>query len=112
MMRNEGYLSDGNGIILDDFNQTQRPEGQGTPFSQRSLVANNVIFDNGGHGIHIFQSEHVDVINNTLYQNSKDLALSGAFAKVPGLPLAVQLLPLSPQLATFSQESDLLVSEV
>lgn len=71
-------LSDGNGIILDDFNQTQRPAGQRTPFTGRTLVANNLLYDNGGHGIHLFHSEHIDVFHNTLYQNSKDLSLSRA----------------------------------
>ena len=57
--------SDGNGIILDNNDQG------GTAASQlpKALVANNVIFDNGGRCIHVRNSSNADVINNTCYHN-------------------------------------------
>ncbi|MEV0848113.1 right-handed parallel beta-helix repeat-containing protein [Streptomyces sp. NPDC049954] len=60
--------SDGNGIIID-FN---RHEGiPGDPYTGRTLVANNLSYDNGGSGIHSFNSQHVDIVNNTAYYNSR-----------------------------------------
>ena len=40
-------------------------------YSGRTLVANNVVFNNGVAGIHVFSSDHVDVVNNTAYMNSQ-----------------------------------------
>ncbi|MDA3866397.1 MAG: right-handed parallel beta-helix repeat-containing protein, partial [Salinivirgaceae bacterium] len=58
-------LSDGNGIILDANHGTQ-----GMPiYVGRTLVQNNVSYNNGGGGIHAFQAWHVDIINNTAYNN-------------------------------------------
>lgn len=57
--------SDGNGIILDNNDLG------GTADSQlpKALVANNVIYDNGGRCIHVRNSSNADVINNTCYHN-------------------------------------------
>ncbi|MDA3865221.1 MAG: right-handed parallel beta-helix repeat-containing protein, partial [Salinivirgaceae bacterium] len=52
-------LSDGNGIILD----------VNTGFTGRTLVENNVSYNNGGGGVHAYKSDHVDIINNTAYNN-------------------------------------------
>ncbi len=94
-----GKLSDGNGILLDvtdlkksgatnpnsdavvktnndqpkDTTKTEvkkpeikpsRPEWKG-----RALIANNFSAYNGGSGIHVFRTKHVDIINNTTYWN-------------------------------------------
>lgn len=94
-----GKLSDGNGILLDvtdlkkggatnpnsdavvksNTNQPKdtakiqvnkpetkplRPEWKG-----RALIANNLSAFNGGSGIHVFRTKHVDIINNTTYWN-------------------------------------------
>lgn len=61
-------LSDGNGIILDDTKNTQI---KGTPYKGRSLIANNIVFDNGGAGIQTYSSENVDIVHNTAYHNTK-----------------------------------------
>jgi serralysin len=54
---------DGNGIILDIGNNTPPV-----------LVANNLVYMNGGRGIHVNQiTNKVYVINNTLYKNTLDL---------------------------------------
>ena len=50
---------------------TQDRGGKLEPFRGRTLIENNLIYDNGGRGIHIFRSEKVDVVNNTCYMNQK-----------------------------------------
>jgi hypothetical protein len=61
------YLSDGNGIIIDDNRNTQ-VEG-GIPYTGKTLVENNVSYNNGGSGIHAYSCNNVDIINNTAYNN-------------------------------------------
>ncbi len=59
-------LSDGNGIILDVNT------GNGTttfPYVGRYLVENNVSYNNGGGGVHAYRASHVDIVNNTAYNN-------------------------------------------
>lgn len=63
-------LSDGNGIILDVN------IGNGTttfPYVGRYLVENNVSYNNGGGGIHAYKCAHVDIINNTAYNNGTNM---------------------------------------
>lgn len=63
-------LSDGNGIIIDSNNNESYNEEsyEGIlPYAGRTLVANNLSYNNGGSGIHVFDSNHVDMINNTVY---------------------------------------------
>jgi parallel beta-helix repeat protein len=75
-------IYDGNGIIVDDANHTQPAVGgadvQGVPYAGRTYIANNVVHGNGGHGIHVFASSHVDVVNNTAYD---DLQSDSPFLK-------------------------------
>src|SRR5438045_275677 len=78
------HLVDGNGIIVDDSKHTQRALGtrdvQGVPYTGRTYIANNVVHDNGGRGIHLYRSEHVDVVNNTSWNDmlsSSEYILSG-----------------------------------
>lgn len=61
-------VSDGNGIIIDVNQDSKLPEEQ--RFSGRTLIQNNLSFNNGGSGIHAFKSKRVDIINNTVYMNS------------------------------------------
>ena len=63
------YISDGNGIIVDT-NKTHNYTG-------RTLVANNIVWYNGGSGIQAFNSQHVDIVNNTGYKNSQTKRLQG-----------------------------------
>lgn len=58
--RTKGY-SDGNGIILDV------DDG----YKGKKLVVNNIVYNNGGGGIHAYRSNNVHVINNTIYHNSR-----------------------------------------
>jgi parallel beta-helix repeat protein len=57
--------TDGNGIIIDLFDNIG-----GTPYLKKTLVENNVCFDNGGKGIQVYKSSKVAVINNTTYHNN------------------------------------------
>lgn len=63
-------IYDGNGIIVDDFRSKQNGSKLG-PYNARTLIANNVCWYNGGTGIHTFQSDHIDIVNNTAYCNSR-----------------------------------------
>ncbi|MBC8011095.1 MAG: right-handed parallel beta-helix repeat-containing protein, partial [Burkholderiales bacterium] len=56
-------FSDGNGIIIDSH--------KGFAYSGRSLVQNNLVYDNGGSGIHALKSDRVDIVNNTAFRNSR-----------------------------------------
>lgn len=56
-------ITDGNGIIID--------EGTETNYDGKTLVANNVIFDNGAKGVLVFKAGNVDVIHNTLFNNGR-----------------------------------------
>jgi len=57
--------SDGNGIIIDT---TYVPKS-GQAYLGRTLIQNNLSFNNGGSGIHAFRSHRVDIVNNTAYYN-------------------------------------------
>ena len=74
--------TDGNGIIIDDFRNTQLPDvgqyGQlksrksATNYVFNTLVENNLSYGNGGKGIHIFLSDNVTVRNNAAHWNNRD----------------------------------------
>jgi serralysin len=59
--------TDGNGIIIDDWRHSQNP---GVSYAKKGLVENNLCFNNGGHGIHIFFSDRITVRNNTAWHNN------------------------------------------
>lgn len=59
-------ITDGNGIIIDDNRHTQ---DRVAAYNGRTYVANNLTFANGGRGVHVFSSRHVDVANNTAYDD-------------------------------------------
>ncbi|MCX7843134.1 MAG: DUF1565 domain-containing protein [Clostridia bacterium] len=73
---NIGIITDGNGIILDDFRWTQNT---GTPYTKGALVENNVVYRNGGRGIHVFESDNVTVRNNTIWHNLYKLGAGSNF---------------------------------
>ncbi len=63
------YDTDGNGIIMDTFNNA----GAGNilyPF--QSLVSFNSVYNNGAKGIQIFRTSNVTAANNTAYNNNLD----------------------------------------
>ena len=67
-------ISDGNGIIIDDNLNTQNGSNQGA-YTGKTLVQNNVIYQNGGSGIHSYSSQNVTILNNTAYKNSQSVEL-------------------------------------
>jgi hypothetical protein len=67
-------INDGNGIIIDDFRNKQNGSKLGN-YNSRTIIENNVCWYNGGTGIHTFQSDHVDIINNTAFCNSQGSGL-------------------------------------
>jgi parallel beta-helix repeat protein len=69
-----GSITDGNGIIIDDSRNTQNNSNAGV-YNAKTYIANNLVFDNGGKGIHCFESDNVLVINNTSYQNCRSASI-------------------------------------
>lgn len=72
--QNHQAITDGNGIIVDD--------NQKSGFSGRTLVANNLSYDNGGRGIIVYRSNRVDVIFNTTYHNARTPGLIGTPSEI------------------------------
>lgn len=66
-----GRPTDGNGLIVDDFKCTQDNSMQ--PYPYKTLVENNLCYNNGGAGISIFNSDKVTARNNTCYLNGRIL---------------------------------------
>lgn len=63
-------ITDGNGIIIDDSKNTQNGSQIGA-YTGRTLIAYNIVVNNGGGGIVVYSSEHVDIVNNTAYLNDQ-----------------------------------------
>jgi hypothetical protein len=61
--------TDGNGIILDLSNRTYDYSSANTP---PALVANNVVYGNGGHCVVAFTVTNFWIANNTCYKNGLD----------------------------------------
>ncbi len=68
-------ITDGNGIIIDDGARTQRQEGIDDmtsvlpAYEGKTLIENNNVFNNGGRGIHVFESSNVEIRNNKVSNN-------------------------------------------
>ena len=69
-------FTDGNGIIIDDSENTQNGSTLGS-YKGRTLIENNIVYKNGGSGIHTYKSKHVDIVNNTAYHNNQSPELNG-----------------------------------
>ncbi len=69
-----GSITDGNGIIIDDSRNTQNSSTQGV-YIGKTYVANNLVYDNGGRGIHVYLSDKVVIVNNTCYQNCQSASV-------------------------------------
>lgn len=61
-------FTDGNGIIIDYANLNN--------YSGKTLIENNVVYNNGGRGIHVYNSSYVTIVNNTSYQNGSTPEIS------------------------------------
>ena len=74
-----GVILDGEAVIIDSlrnsaYNATNDPL---PPYTGRTLIANNVIYNNGSSAIEVFQSDHVDVVNNSSYGDVTNPPLTG-----------------------------------
>jgi parallel beta-helix repeat protein len=69
-----GRISDGNGIIIDDGRNTQNGSALGA-YAGKTYIANNLVFDNGGRGIHCYESDNVIIVNNTCFYNCQSPAV-------------------------------------
>lgn len=65
----------GNGIIIEDLRNSQNNPSRDT-YKGRTLIENNVIYCNGGRGVYVLNSDCVDILNNTVYQNSQHPKIS------------------------------------
>ncbi|OAV44539.1 hypothetical protein A3850_008560 [Lewinella sp. 4G2] len=64
------HPTDGNGIILDDFNWTQNNDDNIPAFVAQTLVENNLCFNNGGSGAKAFEVANAIFRNNTTAFNN------------------------------------------
>lgn len=75
------YTTDENGVIVDDSRMFQAiarsPSVPFKPYTGATLIFGNVIFGNGGHGVEIYASDHIDIFNNVTYQDLTDPQLQG-----------------------------------
>jgi hypothetical protein len=71
--------SDGNGIILDDWNGDQ--SGFSTPFSGQGVVENNLVMGNGSSGIEPYHNSNSPILiqYNTSYGNYTDPHHTGTY---------------------------------
>ena len=79
--------TDGNGIILDDFNWTQGFGGGPTqpPFVAETIIENNLSFNNGGAGMKAFEVANAIFRNNTSVHNNYVLEEYGSnIAEIAG----------------------------
>jgi hypothetical protein len=66
----DGQITDGEGIIVDSTrNSAYQSSDPLSPYTGRTLIANNVVYTNGSSAIEVFESDHVDVVNNSSYQD-------------------------------------------
>jgi hypothetical protein len=72
-------ITDGEAIIIDSNKNRALPAGGNPdpPYRGRTLIANNVAFNNGSSAIEVFASAHVDIVNNSSYGNVLGPALHG-----------------------------------
>ncbi len=76
-------VTDGNGIIIDDFRNTQNTDPncprppQPYLYTGKVLVFNNLTYNNGGSGIHAYESNNVDIVHNVAYKNGTHPDLGG-----------------------------------
>ena len=70
------YDTDGEGIIFDT---NAKSAGNPTNYTHPMLAAFNIVYNNGGGGVHVLGSSNVTVANNSCYNNWLDPANDGSF---------------------------------
>jgi serralysin len=73
-----GNHTDGNGIIIDDFNNTQGG-GQSGGYTHGCLVENCLLYNNDGKGLQITWSNNVTARKITAVNNNRDLENTGTW---------------------------------
>jgi hypothetical protein len=71
------YDTDGNDIIMDTLNNSYSG-GTNVAYPNQTLIAFNVVYNAGGGGVHVFNSEYATVANNSCYNNYLDPYNSGS----------------------------------
>lgn len=69
--------TDGNGIIIDDFNAAQDNAAGLSPYKYATLVEGNITYGNGSSGVALVHSDYVTVRDNIAYRNNTDLKSAG-----------------------------------
>jgi hypothetical protein len=73
-----GQITDGEGIIVDTNRNASYQSSIGIPaYVGRTLIDNNVIYGNGSAAIEALESDHVDIVNNSSYNNVLNPNVSG-----------------------------------
>jgi hypothetical protein len=73
-----GQITDGEGIIVDtNLNASYQPSIGIPAYVGRTLIDNNVIYGNGSAAIEAFESAHVDIVNNSSYNDVLNSNVSG-----------------------------------
>jgi parallel beta-helix repeat protein len=70
------HNTDGNGIIMDTFLASK---GNIQNYTNPTLIAFNVAYNNGGGGIHIFGSGNITIANNSCFNNYIDPYIQSAW---------------------------------
>ncbi|MFC4698833.1 right-handed parallel beta-helix repeat-containing protein [Glaciecola siphonariae] len=75
-------FTDGNGIIIDALaiDQGYTSDGLDGIYSGRTLIENNITYNNGGKGINLYASDNIDVIHNVSYNNGTHPEIDGEIA--------------------------------
>ena len=66
--------SDGNGIIFDTF----LAPGNGVNYTQPVLAGHNVTYNNGGTGVHCFQTTYCYLVNNSSFNENQAANVGGS----------------------------------
>jgi len=74
-----GPQTDGNGIILDSISSHNQRSCNGEDYNYGWLLFGNIVYDNGGRGIHLFHANNAAVLNNSAYNNSVSTLNSTAY---------------------------------
>lgn len=65
-------ITDGHGIISDSNTASK--------YTGRTQIYNNIVYHNGCVGLVAFRSNHVDIFNNTTYQNSQSALMPDPYS--------------------------------
>ena len=73
-----GKITDGEAIIVDTNLNSSFSSSIGIPaYTGRTLIDDNVIYGNGSAAIEAFESAHVDIVNNSSYNDVLNPSVSG-----------------------------------